>query len=130
MSEKALQDGQITTYFFIKANNVDNVIKLHEQDPIKLLQVFCDDQIKAYNDKSNFFASGKGKVTIRVQKTEIVKSDCGKLQGIKINSKLHFAEQQNDIISKTSHKVNVLSRITSFTNIAKKQILMNSFFST
>ena len=48
---------------------------------------------------------GKGKVTIRVWKIEIEKTDCKKLQGIEIKSQLHFTEHGNDIINKASRKV-------------------------
>ena len=57
-------------------------------------------------------------------------SDCQKLQGMKIDSQLKFTEHLNGIISKASRKVNALSWITPYMNMAKKHILMNSFFIT
>ena len=41
-----------------------------------------------------------------------------------------YTEHINDVISKASRKVNVLSRISPYMNMDKKQILMNSFSST
>ena len=51
-----------------------------------------------------------------------------KLLQVKINSQINFTEHRNHTISKTSRKANALSRITSYMNIDKKRILMNSFF--
>ena len=57
-------------------------------------------------------------------------SDCQKLPGMKIDSQLKFTEHLNDIISKASRKVNALSWITPYMNMAKYNILTNSFFIT
>ena len=42
----------------------------------------------------------------------------------------NFPEHLNDIISKISRKVNALSGISLYVNMDKKQILVNSIFST
>ena len=55
-------------------------------------------------------------------------TNCEKLLGIKVDSRLNFSKHLGDIIKKASRKINALSRITPFMNISKRCIPMNSFF--
>ena len=59
---------------------------------------------------------------------EIEKSNCKRLLGIKIDSKLNFKEHLDQIIKKASRKISTLSRIASYMNIVKQRLLLNSFF--
>ena len=57
-------------------------------------------------------------------------SNCERLLGVKIDSKLNFKEHLDGIIKKASRKINVLSRVAPYMNIAKRRLLMNSFFAS
>ena len=59
---------------------------------------------------------------------EIEKSNCKRLLGIKIDSKLNFKEHLDRIIKKASRKISALSCIASYMNIVKQRLLLNSFF--
>ena len=59
---------------------------------------------------------------------EIEKSNCKRLLGIKIDSKLNFKEHLDRIIKKASRKIGALPRIASYMNIVKQRLLLNSFF--
>ena len=61
---------------------------------------------------------------------EIKNTNCEKLLGIKVDSRLNFNEHLDGIIKKASCKIKALSRIIPFTNISKRRILMNSFFNS
>ena len=61
---------------------------------------------------------------------EIKNTNCEKQLGIKVDSRLNFNEHLDSIIKKASCKINALSRITSFMNINKRRILMNSLFNS
>ena len=61
---------------------------------------------------------------------EIKNTNCEKLLGIKVDSRLNFNEHLDGIIKKASRKINALSRIIPFMNISKKRILINSFFNS
>ena len=61
---------------------------------------------------------------------EIKNTNCEKLLGIKVDSRLNFNEHLDGIIKKASRKINALSRIIPFMNISKRRILMNSFFNS
>ena len=69
-------------------------------------------------------------MTLTVLKTQVKSSACEKLHGIKLDSKLNFKDHLDGVITKTSRKVNVLSLITPCINIAKRRLLINSFFSS
>ena len=98
---------------YVTASNINVVMLLLslEKGSDKLLQWFFDNQKKANSDKCYFLVNGKVKETVGVTKTEIKKSDCEKLPGIKTDSEHNFSADLNDRISKASRKVNVLSRI-------------------
>ena len=59
---------------------------------------------------------------------EIEKSNCKRLLGIKIDSKLNFKEHLDQIIKKASRKISTLCGIASYMNIVKQRLLLNSFF--
>ena len=86
--------------------------------------------MKANISKCHLLVNKKNEVTIRIRDTEVKNSEYEKLLGIKVDTKLNFNEHLNDIISKASRKVNVLSRVMPYTNLYKKKKLVNSFFNS
>ena len=108
--------------------NIDNVIRTLENDSVRLLKWFSNNQMKANKDKCHLLLRNKEKVTIKIGETEIKSSNCEKLLGIKIDNNLTFNEHLNHIIEKASRKTNALSRVAPYMNESKKRILMNSFF--
>ena len=74
-------------------------------DSVKLLKWFSDNQMKANKDKCYLLISNKDRVTMEIRETEI------KLTGIKIDYKLDFNQHLNYIIDKASRKVQALSRV-------------------
>ena len=107
---------------------IDDVIKKLENDSVLLFKWFSDNQMKANKDKCHLLVNCKDRVIMKVGETDIRSSNCEKLLGVKIDSKLKFDEHLNYIISKASRKVNALSRVAPYMNENKKRILMNSFF--
>ena len=83
-----------------------------------LFRWFSNNQMKVNTDKCHLIVS----------KNE--NTNCEKLLGIKVDSRLNFNEHLDGIIKEASRKINALSRITPFLNISKRRILMNSFFSS
>ena len=67
----------------------------------------------------------KDKVIIRIGDTEIKNSEHEKLLGIKVDTKLNFDENLNNIISKASHIFNALSRLMPYMHLCKKKIPLN-----
>ena len=64
---------------------------------------------------------------MKLENIEIENSNCERLLGVKIDSKLNFKEHLDEIIKKASRKFIALSCITPYMDIAKRRLLMNSF---
>ena len=58
----------------------------------------------------------------------IKSTNCDKLLGVKIDSKLSFDKHIKTICKKASNKLRALVRRTPYMSIEKKKVLMNSFF--
>ena len=112
------------------ADTIDEIIKLLERDSTMLFKWFSDNQMKANISKCHLLVNKKDGVVINLEETEIKNSEYEKLLGIKVDTKLNFNEYLNDIISKSSRKVNALSRVVLYMSLSKKKILINSFFNS
>ena len=88
-----------------------------------LFQWFSDNEMKANISKCHLLVNKKDELTIRIGDTEIKNSEYEKFLGIKVDRKLNFNKHLNDIISKASRKVNVLS----YMSLSKEKNLMSSF---
>ena len=86
--------------------------------------------MKANQDKCELIIGKNENVSMYIGPFEIKNTNCEKLLGIKVDSRLNFNEHLDGIIKKASPKINVLSRKTPFMNIRKKCIVMSSFFSS
>ena len=53
---------------------------------------------------------------MKIGETNIKNSNCEKPLGIKIDDKLTFNEHLNDIVDNASRNINVLSRVSPYTN--------------
>ena len=86
--------------------------------------------MKANKDKCHLIVSKNENVSIYIGPFEIKNTNCEKLLGIKVDSRINFNEHLYGIIKKASRNINALSMITLFMNISKRRILMNSFFNS
>ena len=117
-----------TTY--VLADTIDEVIKRLETASAKLFKWFADNLMKENRDKCHLNVSKNENISIHVGPFEIKNTNCEKLLGIKVGSRLNFSEHLDGIIKKASRKINALSRIAPSMNISKRHILMNSFFNS
>ena len=78
--------------------------------------------MKANIIKCHLLVNKKDEVVINLGETEIENSECEKLLGIKVDTKLNFNKHLNDISVKPA------ARVVRYTSLSKKKILMNSFF--
>ena len=115
---------------YAKADNIDEVITILENDSIQLFKWFSDNQMKANKDKCNLVISNNKKVSMNIDNIELENTSSEKLLGITIDSELNFKEHLEGIIKKASRKVNMLSRIKSYMNLTKRKSLMNSFLTS
>ena len=104
----------------VSSDSIEDVIRILQNDSIKLVKWFSDNMMKANKDKCH----------LKLDNIEIENYNCERLLGVTINSKLNFKEHLDGIIKKASRKINALSSIASYMNIAKRRLLMNSFFAS
>ena len=112
---------------YVSAENLADVIKSLEEDSIKLLQWFSDNQMKVNHDKCHLLVSCKNNVTMNASGFKIKNTECEQLLGIKVDCRLKFENYLDGVIKKASIKMNALSRVTPFMNLSKKKILNNFF---
>ena len=77
-----------------------------------------------------FLVSTSQDVSLNVTNFKIKNGDCEKLLGLKFDSKLRFDQRITDLCRTASRKIHILARVTSFMNLSKRRLLMNSFFKT
>ena len=109
------------------ADTIEEVITLLERDTKMLLKWFSDNHMKANISKCHILVKEKDEVVINLGDMEIKNSEYEKLLGSKVDTKLNFNEHLNDMISKTSRKVNAWSRAVPYMSLSKKKILINLF---
>ena len=90
-----------------------------------LFKWFSDNQMEANISNCYLLVNKKDKVIIRIGDTEIKNSEHEKLLGIKVDTKLNFDENLNNIISKASHIFNALSRVMPYMHLCEKKIPLN-----
>ena len=111
-------------------NTINKVIQSLEHDSVMLFQWFSDNQMKANISKCHLLVNKKDGVTIGIGDTEIKNSEYEKLLRTKVDTKLNFNEHLNDVISKASRKVKVLSRLMPYMSLSQKKKLVSSFFNS
>ena len=109
---------------------IEDVIRILENDSIKLFKWFSDNMMKTNKDKCHFIVTSNEHVSMKLDNIELENSNRERLQGVKIDLKLNFKEHLDRIIKKASRKINALSRIASYMNIEKRKLLTNSFFAS
>ena len=114
----------------VSSNSIEDVIRILENDSIKLFNWFSDNMMKVDKDKCHLIVSSNEHVSMKLDNIEIENSNCERLLGVKIDSKLNFKEHLDGIIKKASRKINALSCIAPYMNIGKQRLLMNSFFAS
>ena len=69
-------------------------------------------------------------VSMKIDNVEMENTSSEKLLGIIIDRKLYFKKHVEGLIKKARRNVNVVSRITTYMNLAKRKLLMNLFFTS
>ena len=131
----AMKDIDFASYaddntLYVSSDSIEGVIRILENNSINLFKWFSDSMMKANKDKCHLMVSSNEHASMKLDNIEIKNSNCEKLLGVKIDSKLNFKEHLDGIIKKASRKINTLSRIAPYLNIGKRRLLMNSFFTS
>ena len=84
--------------------------------------------MKGNTNKSHLIISSNDSSEIKIGNSLIKSSNCVKLLGVKIDTKLTFDDHIKDLCRKANSKLCALGRVTPYMGLGKKKLLMNSFF--
>ena len=128
-----IEDTNIANYAddntpYVSANNMGGVINSLEEASEILFKWLNDNLMKINADKCYLLVSINNTVKIKIGDFDITNSNSEKLLGIKFDHKLLFHDHISELCEKANRKTNLLSRVPSYRNIAKRLILMNVLF--
>ena len=128
-----IEDTNIANYAddntpYVSANNMGGVINSLEEASEILFKWLNDNLMKINADKCYLLVSINNTVKIKIGDFDITNSNSEKLLGIKFDHKLLFDDHISELCKKANKKTNLLSRVPSYRNIAKRLILMNVLF--
>ena len=101
---------------YVTSNKVNDVIKILENDDIRLFKWFSDNQMKTNKDKYQLIVGNNEYVSIKIDDIEVENSDREKLLGIKIDLKLNFMDHLDGV-----RPIHILLKI--FKGLAHTEIL-------
>ena len=111
-------------------NTIEDVIlSLKESSELseKFFKSFCDNQMQGNSGKCHVIISTIESAQIQIGESPIESTNCEKLLGVKIDSKLSFDKHIKTIFKKASNNLRALDRVRPYMAIEKKKVLMNSF---
>ena len=77
---------------YVSSDSIVDLIRILENDSIKLFKWFSDNMMKANKDKCHLIVSSNEHVSMKLDNIEIENSNCERLLGVKIDSTLNFKE--------------------------------------
>ena len=107
------------TAFIIGEEIGDVIVKLQNASKT-LFQWFYGNQMKANPDKCHFICSSNEKLNIVIEEQTISNSNCEKLLGVLLDSKLTFKPHVDSICKKAGLKLNTISRIIPYMDFSKR----------
>ena len=107
---------------YVIRENTTEVIEALESSFKELMQWFSNNQVKTNADKYQLLTSSNEESSIYIDNNIL------KLLDVKIDRMLNFNAHSNDICKTVGQKLSALSRITPYMDIAKRRLLLNSFY--
>ena len=77
---------------YVSLDTIDEVIKRLETASVDLFKRFADNQMKANQDKCHLIVGKNENISLRIAPFENKNTNCEKLLGIKVDSRLNFNE--------------------------------------
>ena len=128
-----MKETEFTSYaddntLYNAGNTIEDVISSLHKSSEKLFKWFSDNQMQGNSGKCYLILSTNEPAQIQTRQSLIESTNCKKLAGVKIDSKLSFDKHIKTICKKASNKLRALARVTPYMTIKKKEVLMNSQF--
>ena len=98
-----------------------------EENADKLSDWFSNNYLKANPDKCHLLVNTTGNIRISVRNESISNSSNQKLLGIRFNSNFRFDDHVASLCKKASQKMNALTRVAQYMNLAQRRSIMKAF---
>ena len=108
-------------------SKLENIVKLLEENADKFFHWFSNNYLKANPDKCHLLVNTTGNIRISVRNETISNSSNQKLLGIRFNSNFRFDDHVASLSKKASQKLNALTRVAQYMNLARRRSIMKAF---
>ena len=117
------------TTIFACHPTLETIIRQLETDGTLVAKWFSDKYLKLNDDKCHLMMFGNkcSKATVTIRSTTIMESGYEKLLGITFDKKLSFRKHNEDLCKKATQKLHALARLSTYIDLLKLEILINSF---
>ncbi|NRA91023.1 MAG: hypothetical protein HRU43_07880, partial [Simkaniaceae bacterium] len=107
---------------------IPQVISNLEQEAVTVLNWIRNNGLMANSDKFHLLLSDPNEeLSIKVGSSNIKNTQCQKLLGIILDSKLTFKTHVSNLCTKASNKLHALSRISHYMTLKQRKVIMQSF---
>ena len=110
--------------------HIEIVLKDLEQGSDTFLKWFTDNLLKANPEKYHLLVSTNEKRHLNVGEVEVSNSECEKILGIKIHSKLMLDSHVKSLCKKASQKLNALYKVAYQLDCNQRKLLTNAFITS
>ena len=115
------------TTLYALDSKLENIVKLLEENADKLFDWFSNNYLKVNPDKCHLLVNTTGNITKSVRNETISNSSNQKLLGIRFNSNFRFDDHVASLCKKASQKLNALTRVAQYMNLAQRRSIMKAF---
>ena len=106
---------------------LENIVNLPEENADKLFDWLSNNYLKENPDKCLVLVNTTGSIRTNVRNETISNSSNQKLLGICFNSNFRFDEHVASLSKKASQKLNALTRVAQYMNLAQRRSIMKAF---
>ena len=117
--------GNITPYALDL--KLENIVKLLQKNADKLFDCFFNNCLKVNTDKCHLLVTTTDSIRMNVRNETISNSSHQKLLGICFNSNFRFDDHVASLCKKASQKLNTLTRVAQYMNLAQRRSIMKAF---
>ena len=117
------------TTIYVCGQELEQIVSSLDNDAQRISKWFLDNSMKLNPDKCHYLIFG-GKntdVSVHISETMVTESVEEKLLGVTLDKNLDFKSHANAICKKAGQKLQALTRISSYMNVEKSRIMMNTF---
>ena len=112
MKETEFTSNADDSTLYDAGNTIEDIISSLKESSKKNFKWFSNNQMQGTSEKCHLILSTNEPAQIEIGETLIESTNCEKLLGVKIESKLSFDKHIKTICKKASNKLRALARVT------------------